>query len=232
MDRTENEFGSAMAENVERAVSVIFTCIIKRIAGRLHREDVVAIFQENGWRISDNPILTERLLSCHDLASVEERGKLSGHSQFAGAFTLESLNTKYFGQFDDRTKVLSNDNLPGSILSISNLGDEPNPNYAFGLKAVLPYQADYLLWWATKHSNVWKHFSEPTDLDEKSWAVLEPSFDVDRTRTFAKCVLGKSDFRLGPQRSEERFYLAAFGAAEPGRKCEPVQGSYLAYHVM
>ncbi|MDV4169668.1 hypothetical protein R1W00_16390 [Rhodovulum sp. FJ3] len=231
-DRTEKEFGNAMAENVERAVSGVFTCIVNRIARPLRQVDVVATLQENGWHISDNPSLIDRLLSCHDLASVEQRGRLSGHSQFEGALFLESLNTKYFGLLDERTKVLSNDKLPGSILSVSDLGNAPNPDYAFGLKAVFPHQADYLLWWATKHSTVWKHFAEPNDLDEKSWAVFKPSFGVDRTRSFAKCALGKVDFSLGPSRSEERFYLAAFGVAEPGRQSEPCQGSYLAYHVM
>lgn len=231
-DRTEKEFGSAVAESVERAVSSIFTCIGRRIAGKLRQEDLVGLLEQSGWRISENSSLTGELLSCHDLASAEQRGQLSGHSQFEGAFLLKSLNAKYFNLHGDRTVVLSNDELPGSVIGLSNLGDPPDPDYAFGLKAILPHQADYLLWWATKHSNVWKHFAEPTDLGEKSWAVFQPSFDVDRTRSFAKCALGKMDFHLGPSRSEERFYLAAFGVAKPEQKCAPSQGSYLAYHVM
>jgi hypothetical protein len=229
---TEEAFGSAAAGNIEGVVSDIFTCIGRRIVGQLCQEDMVGLLEQNGWRISDNPHLTEELIYCHDLASVEQRGKLSGHSQFDGAFSLKGLNAKYFDVGSERTVVLLNDGLPGSVVALSNLGDPPDQDYAFGLKAVLPHQADYLLWWATKHSNVWKHFAEPTDLGEKSWAVLQPSFDVDRTRSFAKCALGRSDFHLGPSRSEERFYLSAFGVAEPEQKYALNQGSYLAYHVM
>lgn len=229
---TEEAFGSAVAGSVESVVSDIFTCIGKKIVGQLRQEDMVGLLQQNGWQISDNTHLTDELLYCQDLASVEQRGELSGHSQFEGAVSLKGLNAKYFDAVSERTVVLLNDGLPGSVVALSNLGDPPDPDYAFGLKSVVPHQADYLLWWATKHSNVWKHFAEPTDLGEKSWAVFQPSFDVDRTRSFAKCALGKSDIRVVSSRSEERFYLSAFGVAEPQQKHALSQGWYLAYHVM
>jgi hypothetical protein len=229
---TEEAFGSAAAGNAECVVSDIFTCIGRKIAGQLCQGDMVGLLEQNGWRVSDNPHLTDELLYCHDLASVEQQGKLSGHSQFEDAFSLKGLNAKYFNASSERTVVLVNDRLPGSVVALSNLGDPPDPDYAFGLKAVLPHQADYFLWWATKHSNVWKHFAEPTDLGENSWRVFRPSLGVDRKRSSAKCALVKSEFNVVSSRSEERFYLSAFGVAEPEQEYALSQGSYLAYHVM
>jgi len=124
---TEEAFGSAAARNVECVVSDIFTCIGRRIVGPLCQEDMVGLLEQSGWRISDSPHLTDELIYCHDLASVEQRGKLSGHSQFEGAFSLKGLNAKYFYAGSERTVVLLNDRLPGSVVALSNLGDPPDP---------------------------------------------------------------------------------------------------------
>lgn len=231
-DRTEREFGKAIAGNVEQAVADIFAAIIQRVAGQSTRDDMVAAFQKNGWIKKTVQRLIDQFDDYHNLASVERRGPLAGHSQLEGAFSLESLNQKYFKYVGDRTIILSNVNLPGATVAVSNLGDPPQLDCAFGLKAVLPYQADYLLWWAIKHSVLWSYFSEPTDLGTKSWRVFFPSSGVDRSRPFSKCALGKSDFRLGPSTSEERFYLAAFGTSQPDQEFDFRQGSYLAYHVL
>ncbi|WP_319544756.1 hypothetical protein [Ruegeria conchae] len=214
------------------AVADIFSAIIQRIAGQSTRDEMVTVFQKNGWLTKNGQRLIDHFDDYHDLASVEQRGPLAGHSQFEGAFSLKSLNQKYFEYVGDRTIILSKVNLPGATVAISNLGDPPNLDYAFGLKAVLPYQADHLLWWAIKRSMLWRYFSEPTDLRMKSWGVFDPSIGVDRSRPFSKCVLGKADFRLGPSTNEERFYLAAFGTSQSEQEIDLRQGSYLAYHVL
>ncbi len=68
-DRTEKEFGSVIAENVEQAISGIFTAVLKRISGPLVLEDTVINFQKNGWSISGESNLVNELESYHDVAS-------------------------------------------------------------------------------------------------------------------------------------------------------------------
>jgi len=231
-DRTEREFGTALADTVEQAVTDVFAAIIQKIARKSTRDDIVAVFQKNGWLVKNEQRLIDQFDDYHDLAKVEQRGLLAGHSQLEGAFSLKGLNQEYFKYVSERTIILSNENLPGATVAVSDLGHPPNLNCAFGLKAVLPHQADYLVWWAVKGSLLWKYFSEPTDLGVSSWEIFDPSIGVDRRRPFSKCVLGKADFRFGPSTSEERFYLAAFGTSQSEHQVDLRQGSYLAYHAL
>ncbi|MEP5761252.1 MAG: hypothetical protein ABJ327_18425 [Litoreibacter sp.] len=122
--------------------------------------------------------------------------------------------------------------LSGAMLAVSDLGDLPQPEFAFGLKAVLPHYADYLLWWAVRCSPLWSYFATSFDLGINSWSVAAaPSVD-DRIRPFAKVAFGAKDQRLGPSNSEEIFYAAAFNAPKTDRELEISQGTYLAYHVL
>jgi hypothetical protein len=231
-ERTVREFGEDLAYETDVAIAAIFEVIVLKIAGDLNRPDAVAIFQNHGW----NPVAENELLDCfaryHNLAHVPQSSGRKGHSQFENALFLKSLNDKYFDEIGERTTILTNSKLSGAMLAVSDLGDLPQPDFAFGLKAVLPHYADYLLWWAVRCSAIWPYFANPADLGANNWSVVEASSVDNRIRPFAKVALGAKDHRLGPSNSEERFYSAAFAASEMGEGLEISQGSYLAYHVL
>lgn len=229
-ERTVREFGEDLAYEIDVTIAAIFEVIVLNITGSLDRTDAAAMFQSHGWTPAANNELVHRFSKCHDLAQVPQSSGRKGHSQFDGAFSLKNLNNKYFDEIDERTTILTNSKVPGAMLAVSNLGDLPKPSFAFGLKAVLPHSADYLLWWAVRCSALWPHFANPTDLESNSWSVVESSSVDGRQRPFAKVALGTKNFRLGPSHREECFYTAPFSASETDDELEMSQGSYLAYH--
>lgn len=228
-ERTVREFGEGLAYEIDVTIAAIFEVIVLKIAGNLDRLGAAATFQSHGWTPATDNQFVHCFSKYHDLAHVPQSLGRSGHSQFESAFFLKSLDNKYFDEIGERTTILTNSKVPGAMLAVSDLGDLPQPSFAFGLKAVLPHCADYLLWWALRSSALWSHFANPTDLGSNSWSVGQASTIDDRLRPFAKVALGEKNFQLGPSRSEECFYTAPF-TAETDDELEVSQGSYLAYH--
>ncbi len=231
-ERTVREFGADLAYEIDGAIAAIFEVILLKIAGDLSRVDAVAIFQNHGWRPVAQNELVDHFARYHDFARIAPNLERKGHSQFENAFFLESLNSKHFEEVGIRTTILGHPKLPSAMVAISDLGDLPQPEFAFGLKAVFPHYADYLLWWAVRCSPLWSYFANPSDLGTNSWSVANASSVDDRIRPFAKVALGAKDHRLGPSNNEERFYAAAFVAPETDQKLEILEGTYLAYHVL
>ncbi|WP_019955351.1 hypothetical protein [Yoonia vestfoldensis] len=230
-DRTMREYGPDLAAQADRAVALIIDVIMRKIARKIDRDDAVKVFAENGWHI-DSGTSPDLFAQYHDLALIAPQGPITGLSEFEAAFFLKSLDQKHFGQSKERTIILINQDFPDAVLAISNLGDEPRRDRAFGLKAILPPCADYLLWWAVRSSRLWTYFAEPVDLDENAWVVRSAPAQTQRKRPFAKAALGIRDHRLAPAISEERFFVAPFAVPVATTDLTVRAGSYLAYHCL
>ncbi len=228
-DRTVREYGPDRAALADRAVALIIDVIMRKIARKIDRDVAVKAFADNGWHI-ESGTSPDLFGQYHALARIASHGPIGGLSEFEAAYFLQSLDRKYFGQSVERTVILSNRSFPDALLAVSNLGDEPRPEYAFGLKAILPPCADYLLWWAVRSSGLWTYFAEPVDLGDNAWVVRDAPMQTRRARPFAKAALGMRDHRLGPANSEERFFVAPFAVPDATTDLTIRAGTYLAYH--
>lgn len=228
-DRTVREYGAGLAQEADRAVALVLDVVMRKISRQIDRDDAVKAFANNGWRNVPG-MLPDLFVRYHELARIASYESISGLSEFERAVFLQSLDRKYFGQSSARTMTLINPNFPGAMLAISNLGHEPQPDYAFGLKAILPQCADYLLWWAVRSARLWTYFSEPVDFGENAWEVRSAPAQSQGERPFAKAALGIRNKRLVPAISEERFFVAPFSVPDDIEHLSIRAGTYLAYH--
>lgn len=186
------------------------------------------------WQhVSDKQILSD-MKTCHKKSGMEN---LENHD-FRYFNSTRSIFHDEFKSDDKVTEavdVLQFIPIRGACITLSKRGWEPNIYYVLGVDAVLPYEVDQLLFWYFSHPYFMASAKCTHDNGASLWTAKQPNnlpYWGHSGRNWARMIYGGYMSQLGPQRSEEIFYSAAYGFNE--EENNPLKlandGTFIHYH--
>lgn len=165
--------------------------------------DISDVLETNGWaRIPHPESGGEALDQVLDMPF-----ELCSPFRNSAGIYLKSLFEEYRNS-KDRALQFQHPEFKDATIFIHKIGNDPVPNYAFGISAILPKELDRLLWWIFTTGPVHQHFSTPDDLYSKIWAMLTNEYPVQNT--FCHPIAGIESFASGPGATGKQFVVKAF----------------------
>ncbi len=165
--------------------------------------DISCVLEANGWTLIPH---SETAKEAFDQV-LDMPFELCAPFRSSANLFLKSLFAKHRDS-KDRALQLQHPDFKEATIFIHKIGNEPVPDYAFGMSAILPQALDRLLWWIFTTGPIHEYFSAPDDQYSKIWAMLINDYPIENT--FCRPIVGIESGSLGPSVSGKQFVVKAF----------------------